>query len=532
MKKSLIAAALLGLPMIMSAQSAVDAYTLSQTELRGTARFMSMGGAFTALGGDLSSLNQNPAGIGVYRRSEVGVTLDISPRKFAATSPSTKMTTDKTKVNCNNFGYIGTMRLDGALRTFSWGASYNRIASFDRVFNAYQNPSPSSLSNYIAAFTGNTPEGTLNFDKDAGYNPYLDSDADWLSILAYSGYLINPNGAGGYQGLANGNTIGDSYSMVREKGYVDEYSINFGGNVDNVVMWGIGFGITDLSFNQTAIYSESMENATVPASDGTLQRGDAGFELGNYRSITGNGFNVKLGVILKPINELRFGFAVHTPTWYSMQNSSYADLTYSYFDQSMPDSDNNPLTGSDYTENAAYNFRMTSPWKIMVGMAGVIGNMGIISVDYERQAYNNTRLSYEDSWGEYTPDDAVNQDTKDYFKAANILRVGAELRVTPSLSLRAGYNYTSSTTKDGVLDGNVEVMTAGMNPAYVLNRDINSVSVGLGYRYKAFYVDGAYVYRKKNSTYQAFTNYNGIKAPKADLTETTNSIVLSVGVKF
>ena len=64
------------LPLTLSAQSPVDAYNLSQTELRGTARFMSMGGAFTALGGDLSTLNQNPAGIGIYRSSEVGLTLD------------------------------------------------------------------------------------------------------------------------------------------------------------------------------------------------------------------------------------------------------------------------------------------------------------------------------------------------------------------------------------------------------------------------------------------------------------------------
>ena len=66
------------LPLTLSAQSPVDAYNLSQTELRGTARFMSMGGAFTALGGDLSTLNQNPAGIGIYRSSEVGLTLDLN----------------------------------------------------------------------------------------------------------------------------------------------------------------------------------------------------------------------------------------------------------------------------------------------------------------------------------------------------------------------------------------------------------------------------------------------------------------------
>ena len=70
-------AALAAIPGMASAQSAIDAYQISQQDLRGTARFMSMGGAFGALGGDLSSLSQNPAGIGVYRSNEIGFTLDL-----------------------------------------------------------------------------------------------------------------------------------------------------------------------------------------------------------------------------------------------------------------------------------------------------------------------------------------------------------------------------------------------------------------------------------------------------------------------
>ena len=167
MKKTILAALAVAAPAILSAQSAVDAYTLSQTETRGTARFMSMGGAFTALGGDLSTLTQNPAGIGVYRRSEIGATLDISPRNITANTGDYNIGTSKTKVSCNNFGYIGTVRLDGALRTFSWGATYNRVASFDRTFKAYNGSSPSSVTDYIAAFTGNVPEADLTFGDNA-----------------------------------------------------------------------------------------------------------------------------------------------------------------------------------------------------------------------------------------------------------------------------------------------------------------------------------------------------------------------------
>lgn len=530
MKKTLLAG-FLALPSLLFAQSAVDVNQLSQTELRGTARFISMGGAFTALGGDLSTLNQNPAGIGIYRRNEIGVTIDVSGNKATTETSSNKISNTKTKFNCDNFGYIGSARLNGAMRTFNWGVSYNRIGSFNRSYTAYNNPSPSSLTNYIASFTDGTPESALMFTDN--YNPYQQSDADWLSILAYNSFMINPTASGRYQGLGNSATTADALSEVHETGYVDEYAIDFGGNISDVVMWGIGFGITDLSLNRTAYYSESMSNASVAsATSGTIENGNAGYALSNFSSTSGNGFNLKLGLIIKPVNELRIGLAVHTPTWYSFNTAAYAETDYSYLTLNQPEDRNNPLTGGEYTDDASYNYHINSPWRFMVGIAGVIGPRFIISADYERQAYNDAKLSNQNAWNSYQANDDVNYDTKTYFKAANILRVGMEYRVSPAFSVRAGYSYTSSTTKEDVLDGRTEVYTSGMNPAYTLNRGSNLVSLGVGYRYKAFYIDAAYVYRNKKSTYYAFTPYENISAPSADLSETTNSGVLSIGFKF
>lgn len=34
----------------------------------------------------------------------------------------------------------------------------------------------------------------------------------------------------------------------------------------------------------------------------------------------GNGVNFKMGVILRPIDNIRLGFAFHTPTYYTMTN--------------------------------------------------------------------------------------------------------------------------------------------------------------------------------------------------------------------
>src|SRR5438046_2391525 len=68
----------------VSAQSDIDALRYSQNSLAGTARFVSMGGAFSALGGDFSTLSSNPAGIAVYRKSE----FSISPSFFKEKSQS------------------------------------------------------------------------------------------------------------------------------------------------------------------------------------------------------------------------------------------------------------------------------------------------------------------------------------------------------------------------------------------------------------------------------------------------------------
>ena len=532
------------------AQSAIEAYNLSQTQLRGTARFMSMGGAFTALGGDLSTLGQNPAGIGVYRRSEIGVTLDISPSSFKTDggvkydpSLGLKNPQSKTTVACNNFGYIGAVRLDGPLRNFNWGVSYSRAASFDRVFDAYTPSTSTSLSNYIASYTTAAAYGNpgfspadLDFPESGSYNPYQAPEGyDWLSILAYTSSMIAPPqySGGPYTGLYQpGRTVGDALTKVRERGYVDEYNIDFGGNVSDVVYWGLGFGITDLSYTREALYSESMSNAQVDV-NGHLTDGAANFDLYNNQHITGSGWNMKLGVIVKPVNELRIGLAVHTPTWYDLSQSGYATTDYDYAEidangQVVGD----PLSGSQHTDDSYYNFKLNAPWRFMVGVAGVIGSQAIISLDYERQAFGDMKVKYQNGWGEYLDDDYVNGDIKDYFKATDIIRVGAEYRVTPNFSVRAGYNYSTTNVKEEAADGATEIFTAGTNPAYTFNKEAYSISCGLGYRYRGFSIDAAYVYHNRKSTYHAFTNYDGLQAPQSSLSQTTNSIVLSVGYRF
>lgn len=570
MKKSLVIAAAVAVPAISMAQAGVDVARMSELEMRGTARFMSMGGAFTALGGDLSTLGQNPAGIGIYRSSEVGITFDLNFQSFQASAPSMTDTHNQTKFNVNNFGYIGTVKLyNEACPTFSFGATYSRINSFDRVFKGnIHNLGGASLSNYVAAFTnslnpmgdGYSPYTTGDLLWGTNYNPYIDDSsngsgiyAPWMSVLAYNGMIMsdgggtNSKGQVSFQGLMGDGTTGSANFDVREKGYVDEYNITFGGNIYNTLYWGLGFGITDIDYTQWTYYGENLRNAYIEARrEGGADnewyggvRGAANYGLTNYLHSSGSGFNVKLGVILKPINEFRLGIAVHTPTWYSMTDSYWGAIDYRYtpnVDQVSPAGDAyTSESGSELTNDSYDNFNdyhMRTPWRIMVGAAGVIGGRAIISADYE---YRGTNMQISDVNNNEYPD--VTDQVKTYYKGVNIVRVGAEYRVTPQISVRAGYSYESSPVKQWVANNGENIQFAGTLPSYSFNKSTQYITAGLGYRSGGFSIDLAYVNKHRESTWHAFSPIVAEGAliegsPEATVKSNYNQVVLSLGYKF
>lgn len=520
----------------LKAQSAVDAMQLSQPDFTGTARFMGMGGAFTALGGDLSAIIQNPAGIGVYRSSEIGATLDINVQKTTGSFNGTDVSNKQTKAYCNNFGYVGTVRFDSALKSFSWGASYNRAVSFDRITGGYGYPVGTSLTNYIASFTNGVNSADMNFD--GGYNPYRDSDIDWLSILGYSSYMINntPGSNTSYQGLFQNGTESDMEMLVREKGYIDNYQFTFGGNVSNTVYWGFGIGVNDLRYVRDVYYSESMDNARIYSnitSSGTAN-GQAEYALNNSKLITGTGWNLSFGLIFKPLQELRIGASIISPTWYSLDQNYGANTSFTYRPASTTGT---YIDDSDYTDDAYFNWRLRSPWRFNLGAALVIGSNAIVSVDYERQAYNDmtVKTANYDNWGyvtDYVDNQYLNDDIRAYTQAANNIRVGLEYRVSPSFSVRLGCNTSTTNIASDYRDGKGEILTSGTDPSFNLDKTTTYITGGIGYRTGGFYVDATYAHKTRKSTLHPYTSYADVDAPYFDVKDNDNSFVLSMGYKF
>lgn len=544
------------------AQGAPDAINITRPDMKGTARFMSMGGAFGALGGDLSSLSQNPAGIGVYRSGDIGFTLNLDCQNASATSQGVKSSVDQTKFLLNNIGAVLTMRLQNDMfPNINFGFTYNKAASFNRQYAGQVPTLNNSLSNYIAEIANGSGLQVADMEPSDSYDPW-NSNTPWLPLLAYKGWLIESYGSGDntyWEGQWVNGTSGSGSFNVTEKGSVDEYNIAVGGNIANVVYWGMDFGITNLDYTQFSRWGETLDNAHL--SNGQEEYlGNAVWDLNNYYNVNGTGFNYKLGVILKPVQELRIGFAFHTPTWYNLRETYSGSIEYQY-DNEKPDGvDTNDGTPG-YNE---VDFR--TPWKVMASVAGVIGNNFILSFDYEWQGYNKMKYSepgtyggggwgpdyWDPDWYPYysaapktraypdasDPYYGVNDDINYYLKSTNTFRLGAEYRVTPSFSLRAGYSNVSSPVKADVRHDREIIYTGGTRPQYRFDNSTNYYTCGFGYRYQQFYIDMAYVYKHVNSTYHAYTpdvDYDNkvvYTSPQSKLSLNDSQIVLTAGFRF
>lgn len=531
------------LPMAAAAQTAFDAYQISTSDMRGTARFMSMGGAFTALGGDLSVLGQNPAGIGVYKNSEIGITMLIDIQSAKANTDLGTVTTNQTKVNVPNAGYIGSIYLSpvSPLRYFNWGISYGRVTSFNRAYRGVAGAN-TSLSNYTAGYTAAEEWTTSDLSAYSSYyDPYRDGQAPWMSVLLYNSYAINPSTmkSTDYRGLYNG-TPGEATFDVLEKGFIDEFNIDFGGNVLDMVYWGLGFNINNVEYSNSTYYTENFSEACIASPDAESRTvGSANWGLESWRRIYGNGFKFKLGVIVKPINEFRIGFAFHTPTWYRLNYDGWAQTQYVYSYNTLGSKDLKGTypTGSDYKTDDYFQFKLRSPWRIMAGAAGVIAQRAILSVDYEYRTYGS--MAVQDRSGvEYQGD---REDINAYYKGQHIVRAGAEFRLTQNFSLRAGYTYESSPVQNLAKEGSLMAYTSGPDntqtqPSYIFDTSMRYITAGIGWHYGRFYVDAAYVNKCRKTDWHAFTNFDDgegwTRAPMAHITNNDNQIVLSAGFKF
>ena len=509
--------------MSANAQETYENAKLVGEDLNGTARYVGMGGAMEALGADISTIGTNPAGLGLFRHSN----LSVSGGLLMQSNGKEFTNGNKTNASFDQIGGVYSTRT-GAKSFLNFGFNYHKGKNFDYILNAANslNGSSQNKQSFIKGLVGSEGNGGFYVDRDpktnanVGYsdlnkksNAYTFSQIDYL----YWNTLIptnNPVKPYDYDG-------GNDYTFNRaHNGYIGNYDFSVSGNLNDRVYLGVTFGIKDVHYNAYSEYSENLVSG-------------ARASVADKRSITGSGFDVTAGVIVRPIESspFRIGAYVKTPTWYDLTTSNTTSLI---------DYRNYGAANNRKYVNNSYDFKIWTPWKFGFSLGHTIGSSLALGATYEYEDYSriNTRINdggYIDYWtGSYydssIADTQMNNHTREVLKAVSTLKLGIEYKPTTNLALRAGYNYVSPMYfSDGQKDPGLSSLGTSYASAtdYTDWKATNRFTLGVGYQIDKFNIDLAYQYSSQAGDFYPFSNVKNININST----TYNNIATGTKVK-
>lgn len=119
----------------VSAQSVYDGVKIADKDLNGTARFVGMGGAMGALGGDITTMGTNPAGIGIYRSNDVMTSFSYSAYGMESKYEGQKSTIDKNRWSFDNIGVVFATKIGNQtpLRYVNFGLIISVLNLFIKI---------------------------------------------------------------------------------------------------------------------------------------------------------------------------------------------------------------------------------------------------------------------------------------------------------------------------------------------------------------------------------------------------------------
>lgn len=479
--------------------------SLSQRDAVGTARSLGMGGAFTSLGADMASFGYNPAGFGMYQRNEISVTLGMgitNAKNYNAFSTSDNR---NIRIAINNIGAsFKVYESSGRLTAINFAFGYNKTAdyNFDMGYEG-----PATISSLADAFSDIANGGQLGINsnnKITDPNGYYDYDMNpyyWGSAMAYKAGLINMGSNGWYPDEIGPGAQMSQYTNISSRGSAGEFSFAFGFNFSNIVYLGASLDIQSISRKQSILYNEYINYAEGGRPDAAsypyqLQN----FEFGQSVIVNGSGLGAKFGIVVRPVESLRIGFAVHTPTYYSIAYRYSASLA-----STALSAGDNPygwevINGYVYAnedtpvlqDGGDNRWTFTTPTRLLAGISFAVGQYAAISVDYQYDIYRTLKLNYAPTDTGYSSDSF-----RSNLRNTHTLRGGLEVKPAPWLSLRAGGGFRTK-----VLSNNYDFVDFSEPIA----DKMWYASAGLGFRLgKVTSIDLAYQYRNtRYSDYYSF----------------------------
>lgn len=468
MKKTLIIAIGIFTMAFSYAQDITDAVRFSDDNIKGTARYRAMGGAFGALGGDLSATTINPAGAAFFNTSYGSFTLGYSNSRTKTNYFGTTNSDNESNFDIDQAGAAFVFKnhnSNSSARKFVISINYERSKNFEDQFFA-SGVNNTSIDSYflnyaqglrldeISAFDGESY--TFAYGEIGAYYGYGNQQA----FLGYESYILEPdtyddNNTNYSSNIAPGN-FNHEYSHYTS-GANNKVSFNAAMKFNDNLYFGLNLNTHFVDYQRSTFLYESNNNAGSYVTE-------VGFE--NNLSTYGSGFSFQLGGIFKLNNVVRIGLAYDSPTWYDMN-----DETTQYIAAVRNES------GEQITQvinprivNVFAGYKIQTPDKFTGSLAFVFGTNGLISFDYSRKNYGNTK--FKPTNDSYFRD--LNNDISKTLTGANTFRIGGEYR-HQQLSFRGGYRLEESPYKNTSFYG-----------------DLNGFSIGLGYNFGVMKLDLAY----------------------------------------
>lgn len=518
MKRILLPLLLVSAPL--AAQDIYRMESFSANDLNGTARFVGMGGAMSALGADISVMSTNPAGIGLYRRSDVSATASLSAQPHAEKFNGI----DRSRASFDQIGFVSTLNLgepDG-LKFLNVGVNYQKSRNFKNHINV-QNFLTGGLSQSWQMMDLAYADGWLDLD----YSEDRELTTPFTN-MGYDTQMIFPTFDSQDRVIGYEPSDADSYTYKRVQwGGAHEVDFNLAANINDRIYVGITVKYHFLNQKSYTDYSEML----IDPEDNSL---DEYYYL-NDEHTEGEGYSGALGVIFRPVEEspFRVGFSIHMPTYYDIETSSELYMESPY---------DTEINGHKYDYSSASdaiynNYEMRTPWRFNVSMGSTVSDYLAYGVEYEYYDASSMRVTYDHG---YVKDYAIKHEADRCLQGVHTLRAGAELRVVDGLYLRAGYNYQSSPFKEEAYLNqflNSSNYNYSTNTDYVNLGELQRVTGGIGYRSGSWYADMAYMYQTQKADVYAFhlpsggaNTSNRLQAAQVDLNR--HNIQFTVGYKF
>lgn len=435
----------------ISAQNSSDVLRYSMDNIQGTARFQSMGGAFGALGGDLSALSINPAGSAVFKNSLFTVSGTAYERNNTSSYFNTSSQNEENYIDINQVGAVLVLKSSGNSnwKKIALAINYDVVNNFDNNIYASGN-STEGIDNYFLNFAQGTPFGSI-LTQDGEYleDAYLDigSSSGFASQQAFLGYyggILDPfeetDGNTQYVRTADYSTINQDF-LKSTSGYNGKLTLNIASQYQENLYVGASLNFHNVLYDEYKEFTETGYSATSPIQETTFD---------SSLRTDGNGFSLNIGAIAKLNNNIRIGGSYQSPTWYRLTDSFSQRITSDLADEDIDFINFNVVNLFD-------TYTIKTPSKLTGSLAIIFGKDGLLSFDYgyqdmsqaELRPTNDSNFSIE------------NENIQNSLSAVSTLRIGGEYRIS-KVSLRAGYRYEQSPYEDNSFDGELTGYSAGI----------------------------------------------------------------------